>query len=91
MVFYLREKREEMNPLLNVVVPVLGIIIFIPVLIAAFGIDFGGLGIASLTSPANFAPWCVLAWLAIGAVLFFYLNSRAPGRIQETATTFLDV
>jgi hypothetical protein len=90
LVLELREKREEMNPLLNIVVPVLGIIIFIPVLIAAFGIDFGGLGIASLTPPANYAPCCVLVWLAIGVVVFFYMNSRAPGRIQETATTFLE-
>jgi amino acid transporter len=90
IVFYTREKRSEMNPILNVVVPALGIIIFVPVLIAAFGIDFGGLGIASLTSPANYAPWCVLAWLAIGVVVFFYLNGSAPGRIQETANTFLE-
>jgi hypothetical protein len=79
-----------MNPLLNVVVPILGIIIFIPVLIAAFGIDFAGLGIAGLTSPANYAPWIVLVWLAIGVVVFLYLNSRAPGRIQETAKTFIE-
>src|SRR3979411_2841 len=67
MVLYLREKRAEMNPLLNIVVPGLGITIFIPVLIAAFGVDFGGLGIASLAAPANLAPWCVLVWLVIGA------------------------
>jgi amino acid transporter len=90
IVFYLREKREEMNPLLNIVAPAVGIIIFIPVLVAAFGVDFGGLGIAGLTAPANAAPWIVLAWLAIGVAVFLYLNSRAPGRIQETATTFIE-
>ena len=90
MVFYLREKRDEMNPLLNIVVPVLGIIIFIPVLIAAFGIDFGGLQIAALTAPANAAPWIVLAWLAIGVIVFLYLRSRSPASIQETAKTFLE-
>jgi len=90
IVFYTREKRDEMNPLLNIVVPALGILIFIPVLIAAFGIDFGGLGIAGLTSPANYAPWVVLVWLAIGAVVFFYVNSRSPGAIQETAATFIE-
>jgi hypothetical protein len=79
-----------MNPLLNVVIPVLGILIFIPVLIAAFGIDFGGLGITGLTAPANAAPWVVLVWLAIGAVVFFYMRSQSPSRIQETATTFIE-
>jgi amino acid transporter len=90
IVFYMREQRAELNPLLNVVIPVLGILIFIPVLIAAFGIDFGGLGIASLTAPANAAPWIVLAWLAIGVVVYFYVNSRSPGSIQETAKTFIE-
>ena len=90
LVFYMREHRDEMNPLLNIVVPVLGILIFIPVLIAAFGIDFGGLGIAGLTAPANAAPWIVLAWLAIGVIVFFYLRSRSPASIQETATMFFE-
>jgi amino acid transporter len=90
IVFYMREHREDMNPLLNIVVPALGILIFIPVLIAAFGIDFGGLGIAGLTAPANAAPWVVLVWLGIGAVVFSYMRSQAPSRIQETATTFIE-
>jgi amino acid transporter len=90
IVFYMREHREEMNPFLNIVIPVLGILIFIPVLIAAFGIDFGGLGIAGLTAPANAAPWLVLVWLAIGVIVFFYLRSRSPASIQETATTFFE-
>ncbi|MEO8744976.1 MAG: APC family permease [Candidatus Dormiibacterota bacterium] len=90
IVFYMREHRDEMNPLLNIVVPVVGILIFVPVLLASFGIDFGGLGIAGLTAPANAAPWIVLAWLVIGAAVFFYMNARAPARIQETATTFIE-
>ncbi len=90
LVFYMREHRDEMNPLLNVVVPVVGILIFIPVLLASFGIDFGGLGIAGLTAPANAAPWIVLAWLVIGAAVFFYVNARTPAKIQETATTFIE-
>jgi hypothetical protein len=90
VVFYWREQRNEMNAFYNVIVPVLGILIFIPVLLAAFGIDFGGLGIAGLTPPANFAPWVVLAWLVFGAGLFAYLRSNAPGRIEETAKTFIE-
>src|SRR5207253_1305148 len=63
LVFYWRERRAELNPIWNVAVPVLGIVIFIPVLLASFGIDFAGLGIVSLTAPANAAPWIDLAWL----------------------------
>ena len=71
-------------------VPVLGILIFIPVLLAAFGIDFGGLGISGLTYPANLAPWAVIVWLVLGVLLFIYLAMRAPERIQATAETFLE-
>src|SRR5947209_5655261 len=59
LVFYWREHRDEMNLIWNVVVPVLGIIIFIPVLLASFGVNFFGLGIVSLVAPASYAPWVV--------------------------------
>ena len=90
LVFYWREHRDELNPILNVVVPILGTLIFIPVLLAAFGIDFGGLGITPLAPPANAAPWIVLAWLVIGVVVFALYSVRAPGRIEETARTFIE-
>ena len=90
LVFYLREHREELNPIWNVVVPVLGIIIFIPVLLASFGINFFGLGIVGLVAPASYAPWVVLVWLVIGAGLYFYLSARSPAAIRETATTFVE-
>src|SRR6266550_378608 len=90
IVFYMREHRDELNPIWNVVVPVLGIIIFIPVLLASFGINFFGLGIVSLAPPASYAPWVVLGWLVLGAVLYFYLSARSPAAIRETATTFVE-
>ena len=90
IVFYLREQRAEMNVLWNLIIPGLGILIFIPVLIASFGIDFAGLGIGALTSPANVAPWVVIGWLVLGAILYFYLASRSPAAIKETATTFIE-
>ena len=90
LVFYLREHREELNPIWNVIVPVLGIVIFIPVLLASFGINFFGLGIVGLVAPASYAPAVVLAWLVIGAVLYFYLSARSPDAIRETATTFVE-
>ena len=90
IVFYWREQRSELNVLWNVIVPVLGVAIFIPVLVASFGIDFLGLGIVPLAPPASAAPWIVLAWLVIGAVLFGYLASRSPAKIKETERTFIE-
>jgi Na+/H+ antiporter NhaC len=46
--------------------------------------------ISALTAPANAAPWVVLAWLGLGVILFIALSVRSPGRIQETATTFIE-
>jgi amino acid transporter len=90
LVFYLRERRDELNLVYNVAVPILGTLIFIPVLLAAFGIDFGGLGIAGLTAPANAAPWVVLAWFVFGLVVFVLLQVRSPEKIQQTAKTFIE-
>jgi len=67
-----------------------GIVIFIPVLLASFGIDFAGLGIVSLTAPANAAPWIDLAWLVLGAALYLYLSARSPAALKETATIFVE-
>jgi len=90
IVFYVREQRAELNILWNVIVPVVGILIFLPVLVAAFGIDFAGLGIAALSPPANAAPWVVIVWLLIGVIVYLFLNARSPASIQQTADTFVE-
>ncbi|HET7338267.1 MAG TPA: APC family permease [Candidatus Dormibacteraeota bacterium] len=90
VVFYLRHQRDEFNVVWNLIVPVVGTLIFIPVLVASFGIDFGGLGIVGLTPPASAAPAVVGVWMLIGVVLYFYLASRSPAAIRETATTFIE-
>ncbi|HKW58639.1 MAG TPA: APC family permease, partial [Candidatus Dormibacteraeota bacterium] len=90
LVFYVREQRAELNVLWNVIVPVVGVLIFIPVLVASFGQDFAGLGIAGLTAPASYAPAVVMVWMVIGVIVYFYLQSRSPAAIKETATTFVE-
>ena len=90
LIYYMREQRAELNPIWNVVVPIVGVLIFIPVLLAAFGIDFGGLGIAPLTAPANAAPWVVVAWIVLGVVVFALYRIQFPGRIEETAKIFIE-
>jgi amino acid transporter len=90
VVFYLRNERAEFNVVWNLIVPVVGTLIFIPVLVASFGIDFGGLGIVGLTPPASYAPAIVVVWMVIGVIVYFYLAARSPGAIKETATTFIE-
>src|SRR2546423_8982522 len=90
LVFYLRERRNEFNLLLNGVVPIVGSLIFLPALIAAFGIDFFGLGIGALTAPANLAPIIIGVWMLAGIALLIYFATRDPARIAQTGRVFLD-
>jgi amino acid transporter len=90
LVFYLREHRSEFNWLLNGVVPIVGSIIFLPALVAAFGIDFAGLGISALTAPSNLAPLIIGIWMLIGVVVLIYFAVSRPERIAQTGTVFLD-
>jgi len=90
LVFYLRERRGEFNIVLNGIVPVVGSLIFLPALVAAFGIDFAGLGITPLTSPANLAGPIIGVWMLAGIGLLIYFSQRSPGRIADTGRVFLD-
>jgi amino acid transporter len=87
--FYWRERRGEFNPFFNLAVPVVGTLIFLPALLAAFGIDFAGLGISPLAPPSNAAPWIIGAWMLIGILVLVYLSQRAPERIEQTGTVFV--
>src|ERR1700716_2596643 len=80
LVFYMREQRAEFNLFLNGLVPIVGSLIFLPALVAAFGIDFGGLGITPLAPPANLAPLVIAIWMVVGVVLLLYFRSRDPRR-----------
>jgi amino acid transporter len=90
LVFYLREQRHEFNLLWNGIVPVVGSVIFLPALIASFGIDFAGLGIVPLSPPSNLAPLIIGIWMIAGIALLTYFASRQPERIAQTGRVFLD-
>ncbi len=89
MAFYWRERHDEFNWLLHFVVPVVGTLIFIPVLVASAGIDFAGLGISALTSPANMAVPVILVWMVIGIALLLYFRATSPERIERTAALYI--
>ena len=76
--------------LLHLLVPGVGALALIPVLLAAFGIDFAGLGITGLTYPADLAPLICLAWMVLGIVLLCYFMIRDRSRITETRRVFTE-
>lgn len=70
--------------------PVVGSLIFLPALIAAFGIDFAGLGIVALSPPSNLAPLIIAIWMVAGIALLIYFAVSKPERIADTGRIFLD-
>jgi amino acid transporter len=89
--FYLRERRAELNPLLHIVVPVLGILAFIPAWFTALGVGKGVFNwVSPLPYPLNRAGLVVGIWFAIGIVFLIYLQAKHPERIRETGRIFLD-
>ena len=87
-VFYLREHRDEFNVLLHLLVPLAASVLFVPVLLAAFGVDFAGLGIQPLASPANYAPYVIVVWLVLGVIVLGYFALTDRKRIADTRLVF---
>jgi amino acid transporter len=90
IVYYLRAQRRHFNVLLHLVIPLVGALALIPVLLAAFGIDFAHLGITGLTYPASLAPLICLAWMVLGLVLLGYFMIKDRSRIVETRRVFTE-
>lgn len=90
IVYYLRAQRAHFNVLLHLAVPLVGALALIPVLLAAFGVDFAHLGITGLTWPADLAPLICLAWMVLGLILLGYFMVRDRSRIAETRRVFTE-
>lgn len=88
--YYLRTQRRHFNVLLHLLVPLVGALALIPVLLAAFGIDFAHLGITGLTYPADLAPLICLAWMVAGFALLGWFMIRDRSRIAQTRRIFTE-
>ena len=87
-VFYLRDHRDEFNLVLHLLVPLSASAVFVPVLLAAFGVDFAGLGIEPLAAPASYAPYVVYGWMALGVAVLICFMVRHRDRIAATRLVF---
>jgi hypothetical protein len=77
--------------LLHLIVPAAGVVVFIPVLLAGLGIDFGGLSIQPLGYPATIAPWVIYTWIALGIAVLGYFMVTDKQRIAQTRELFTEV
>ncbi len=87
--YYARHRREDFNALLHVIVPILGIVAFVPAFLAAAGIQAFSF-IAPLTSPSSYAGIVVGVWLVVGIILLVFLAAQHPARLAEMSRVHLD-
>jgi amino acid transporter len=91
LMFYLREKRSEFNPLLHGIVPLLGILAFIPAFLVAIGVGGSVLSfISPLPYPLSVAGPVIGIWYAIGIVYLVYLSVKAPHRLRDMGRLFIE-
>lgn len=91
LVYYLRERRDEFSWLLHGVVPVLGIVAFVPALLTALGIGGQVLSFVSpLPFPNSLVGPIVGVWTVLGLLYLAYLVRRQPDRLRQTERVFVE-
>jgi len=91
LLFYLRRRRGEFNVLLHAVIPVVGIVAFIPAWLTALGIGSSFLKfVTPLSYPASETGLAIGIWYVIGLVVLAYLYARHPERLPQMKKVFAD-
>jgi amino acid transporter len=91
MLFYGRQRRAEFNLLLHGVVPILGILAFIPAFFTALGLGGSLLKFVSpLPYPISLTGIVVGTWFVLGLIYLVFLYQRHPERVRETGRVFID-
>jgi amino acid transporter len=89
--FFLRRARSEFNWLLHLVIPVLGIVAFIPAFFSALGIGGSVLKFVSpLSYPSSETGLAIGIWYLIGIIALVYLYARHPERLPQLRRVFAD-
>jgi amino acid transporter len=91
IMFYRRRRPEEFNVLLHAVIPVLGILAFIPAWLTALGLGSSFLKfVTPLSYPSSETGLAIGIWYIIGIVVLVYLYLRHPARLPEMRRVFAD-
>jgi amino acid transporter len=80
---YTRERRSELNPLLHVVLPVAGIVLFFFPLYYQFYK-------APPDYPVRAANWVALAWTVAGIALTVWLSRRGRDRLRDIERVYVE-
>jgi len=89
LLFYARKARSEFNLLLHGIIPVLGIVAFLPAWFTAMGIGGSVLKfVAPLSYPSSEAGLGIGIWYLIGVIALVYLYVKHPARLGEMKRVF---
>jgi hypothetical protein len=91
LMFYLRERRSEFNPLLHGLVPLAGIAAFVPAFFTGIGV---GQSVFSFVTKLP-APYTLVGpidgiGMGVGVLYLIYLYLAHPERIRETGRIFIE-
>ncbi len=87
--YYVRFRRNEFNVVKHLIVPVLGIALFVPAFLTAAGITVFKF-VSPLPKPLSYVGPALGVWLVIGIIYLVYLYRRAPERIADTKRVFVE-
>jgi amino acid transporter len=89
LVYYARYRRSEFNWFLHGVIPVAGIVAFVPAFFAAAGLKVFSF-ISPLTPPLSYAGIASAAWVVLGLIYLAVLYSRKPQQVRDIGRVFLE-
>jgi amino acid transporter len=90
LLYYVRFRRAEFNPLMHAVVPILGVAAFVPAFCAATGLGASVFSFVSpLPAPLNTVGPVMAIWILLGIGYLAFLALRHPQRLHDTKTVFV--
>jgi amino acid transporter len=82
-------RKGRLNPVTHVLIPVLGILAFIPAWLTSAGIKVFSF-VAPLSPPVSYMGPAVAVWMVLGVIYLVYLYRKAPERVTEVGLVHLD-
>jgi amino acid transporter len=87
LVYYSRHQRGEFNVVVHGVLPILGVLVFIPAFFAGAGLPVFSF-IPRLPYPISLAGLIMGIWMVLGVIYLIYLYASDPARIRATEQVF---
>ena len=87
--FFARRRGQRWNPVLHLILPLLGIATFVPAWLTAAGIRAFSF-VAPLKPPVSYMGAGVAGWMVVGVIYLIYLRSHDPRRVTEVGLVHLE-